>query len=234
MPTTQAINAAQYRGLQYRERQGVETLPSPQELFEQIVEVLVAKGLMSYPAADPFRKDLPAGLFLLVPSRPAELDLDHLASMIKIDGEYGKNYLDPGCLTDAMAVPAGSYLMSGIQDGRKYLNVKPSIAKAKVVAERRSTFAVYEGVIYGMVFGQRVFAHHNIYLCGSRYRSEGREGFPQICLNVGTPSLGVNWNDRADPDWGMPSCAGRRCRWRLMRIGVALTRKVVHRLPGFG
>ena len=200
------------------------------QLFDQIVETLVTEELMSYRSADPFRKDLPTSPFLLMPPRPKKLDLDHLAALMKTDGRCGKNYLDPKGLHDTVVVPRGPYLILGIEDGKKYLNVKPSVAEVRIVAECRSPFTCYEGIVYSIVFGRQVFTDHNVYFRGSRYRSEeGREGFPHICLSFGETSLGVMWHDRADLNWGAPSCDGRRCRNWVQR-GVFLARSVARHL----
>lgn len=194
------INAEQHRALQ----QPV-VLPSPQRLFDQIVETLVAKGLAKYDDTGPFRKDLPTGLYLLIPRQPAELDLYHLMHLIEVDGEKGQNYLDPQDLTDTVAVPEGAYLMTDIEDGKGRLNTKLSVSEKNILAEHRSPYTAFEGIIHGIVFPE-LLTSHSVNLCGSRHKSRG---VPRLCLAGGRPELFADSNDGAFPKWGAPSCGGR-------------------------
>jgi len=159
------ISKEQYRVLQLP----IVALPSPQELFEQIVETLVAKGVAKYSDADPFRNSLPNGLFNLIPPRPTELDLNHLMRLIERNGEEGMTYLDPKKLTDRVVVPAGPYLILDIKHGGPYYTT-PSLAEADILSEQRSPFTVFEGIIHGIVFSDVLGG--GITCCGSRYQSE--------------------------------------------------------------
>lgn len=206
MPTTQArrISADQYRALQ----RPVVVLPNPQQLFDQIVETLVAKELAKYEHADPFRSSISNGLFNLIPPRPEGLDFDYLTSLIEVNGKKGTNYIypNPKEFTDTVAVPVGPYLVLDVEDGKGRLNTKPSVAEANILAEHRSPYTVFEGIIHGIVFPE-VFASHNMYLGGSRYGS--RMKMPYLYLTRDVLELCATFYDDAIPEWGAPSCGSR-------------------------
>ncbi len=183
----------------------VVSLPTPEQLFDHMVETLVAKELAKYEHADPFREKLPTGLFLLIPPRPAELDLGHLLGLIEFEGKKGTNNLTTGDLTDKVTVPEGPYLMAGIEDGRSRLNTKPSVSEANITAENRSPYVTFEGIIHGVLFHD-VFRSHNMDLCGSRYESKH---VPHLHLDDDRPKLSADWYDSANPKWGTPSCGSR-------------------------
>ncbi len=195
MPTTtQArISARQYWALQ-----NPVVLPSPQQLFDQIVETLVANGLARYEHADPFRNNIPHGLFSLVPPRAASLDLDHLMSLIEVDRKKGENYLGATDVVDVVEVPVGPYLLLGVEDGGEHLGTN--------VAAGRSPLTVFEGIIHAVVFPE-VFERNNMDLRGSRYK----EGFvPYLYLRAGV-ALSSYWNGAgALPKCGAPFCERRR------------------------
>lgn len=202
MPATQQtrITSEQYHVLQ-----SPVVLPSPRALFDQIIETLVLKGLAKYNLADPFRNNIPHGLFNLIPPRPAELELNRLVNLIEVDGKKGQNYLDPTFLTDTVAVPEGPYLLLDIEDGRKRLNTKPSVAEVNIFAEGRSPFITWEGIVHAIVFPE-VFARNNMDLCGSRY---GARDVPCLYLFDDEPWLSASWRGYAHPRWGAPSCGSR-------------------------
>ena len=202
MPKTQVARISKE---QYLALQGPVTLPSPQQLFDQIVETLMAKGLAKYEHTDPFRKNLPNGLFLWIPPRPAELDLNYLVSLIEVNGKKGGNQLNPKGLTDKVVVPEGPYLMTDVEDGKGHLNTRRSVSEANILTEHRSPYIVFEGIMHGIV-SPEVFASHNMYLCGSRDKSEN---VPDLYLCDGEPVLGVCLHDYAVPGWGAPSCGSR-------------------------
>ncbi len=195
------ITADQYRALQRQ----VE-LPTPQALFDFVVETLVAKELATYKHADPFRNKLPSsGLFLLIPPRPEELDLAHLMELIEFRGKTGTNHLNAGNLKDEVKVPDGPYLVTDAEDGSGRLNTKPSVSKANILKENRSPYLAFEGIIHTVVFPS-VFETHNMDLCGSRCKGRG---VPDLYLNDDKPKLNADWYDSASPEWGAPSCGSR-------------------------
>jgi len=193
------ISADQYRALQ---PPPLTVLPTPEQLFDFVVETLVGKKLAEYAHADPFRKKLPQGLFLLVPPQPKTLDLSYLMSLIEVDEVTGVNHLDAQHLKDEIEIPAGPYLMADIEDGKARLNTKPSVSRENIKAEGRSPYTTWRGIIHAVVF-PAVFKDHNMDLCGSRYES----GIvPYLCVDVETPKLYAIWLDDALPEWGAPSC----------------------------
>ena len=191
---------------QYRALQRPVNIPRPGELLDFQVERLKAKGLMTYGQADPFRKDAPSGLFLFVPRRPKDMDLDHLVSLIEVDGKRGVNYLDKGSLTDEIEVPSGPYLALDVEDGDGRRNIKPSVNRTNILAERRSPAITYEGIVHCIVFPE-VLKHHNIDLVGSRYESGTR---PSLDLYGVGPGLGAGWGDGAGAEWGAWSRGSRQ------------------------
>ena len=200
--TTQAgITAEQYRTLQRP-----VNLPKPNEVFDFEVERLVSKRVATYAQADPFRKDVPSGLFLFMPLKPQEMDLNHLVSLIEVDGKRGVNYLAEQSLADEIEVPPAPYLALDVEDGDGRSGVKPSVNLANILAEHRSPGLTFEGIVHCFVFPE-VLKHHFIDLVGSRYESEGR---PSLYLNGGRPELHAYWNDDAIAGWGAWSCGSRR------------------------
>lgn len=201
------ISAEQYRALQ----RPVE-LPSPQQLFDQIVETLAANDLMKYEQADPFRNSIPNGLFNLIPPRPADLDLSRLMSLIEVNGKNGESDLEWKYLKDKIAVPDGAYLLLGIEDGNGRLNTTPSVSEENILAMGRSPYTVFEGIIHGIVFPE-IFTTHNMDIWGSRYCPD-REPIPlspYLYLQAGRPLLSADWRNNAFPRGGMPSCRSRMC-----------------------
>lgn len=186
----------QYRGLQH------PVLPTREQLFDYMVEVLVDKGLATYCQADPFRKNLPTRLFLLVPPQPKDMDLSNAVLLIEVDGKDGHNYLDPQHLKDEIEVPSCPYLMVDIEDGRARLNTEPSVSRRKILAKNRSPYTTWRGIVHAIVFPE-VFQSHNMDLVGSRCKSEI---MPGLYLCDGRPELSAHWDDVASPEWGAPSC----------------------------
>src|SRR4051812_22987401 len=133
MSMPQLLNIEQYRALQ---RDPI-VLPQPEELFEQIVETLVAKRLASYADADPFRAHIPKGLFLLIPPRP---DADLLATF------NGRSFIQERDLRDVVAAPPAPYLMIDIEDGHRSLGGPP------IPEDGRSPYLIWEGIVHAAVF----------------------------------------------------------------------------------
>ncbi|MBI4414889.1 MAG: hypothetical protein HY566_01465 [Candidatus Kerfeldbacteria bacterium] len=190
---------------QYRSLQRPVVLPTPAELFDFEVETLKDKGLLTYDQADPFRKALPAGLFLLIPPKPDPYDLAHLMGLVVVNGKAGRSYLDPANLADEIEMPNLPYLLCDIEDGNSRRNIRPSENRQAILGEGRSPYVVWEGIVHTIVFPQ-VLLHHNLDLVGSRDRSKY---WPYLSLSRDQPELHANWRDDADPRWGAPSL-GRR------------------------
>ena len=85
------------------------------------------------------------------------------------------------------------------------MNVKPSVSEQSILAQNRSPYTAYEGIMHGIVFPE-MFQNHNMDLCGSRY---GSGDVPSLYLSSGGPELYADWRDCADPWWGAPSCGSR-------------------------
>lgn len=206
MSTTQKaqrVSAEQYRALQ---SPFGEAELSPRQLFDYIVETLVAKDLASYDVADPFRNSIPSGLFNLIPPRIAEMDLNELMSLIRVDGKQGISYLESKFFGDGIVLLTPPYLIFDIEDGRKRLDTPPAISQSNIEKENRSPFTLFEGIMHGIVFPE-VFASHHIDLCGSRYKSRQ---IPYLYLGGGEVSLRAHLSDVKHPKWGAPSCGGRK------------------------
>lgn len=199
MPTATVITMEQYRALQRP-----IVLPTPDELLDFEIETLVGKGLARYEQADPFRKDPPSGLFLLIPPKPDPLDLVHLMNLV-VNGKTGANYLDPAGLSDVIEVPGGPYLLTNIEDGDGRRNVKPSVSAANIASEGRSPYTTWEGLVHVIVFPD-VLSHHNLDLVGSRY---GSEVVQFLGHSDGGPGLLAHWHVYALSRWGAPSCGSR-------------------------
>lgn len=194
----------QYRALQ--------CLPSPKQLFDFEIESLVTRRLARYEHADSFRKKKPHGLFLFVPPKPRELDLNNLVSLIEYKEKKGRNYLDPQRVHDEIEVHEGPYLMLDVEDGKTRRYAKSSVSKASIIQEGRSPWTTWRGLIHAILFPE-VLQRHNMVLVGSRYESEYESGEsespPYLCLYEGEPRLEwYPWYVYAFPGWGVPSCGG--------------------------
>ncbi len=191
---------------QYRIFQTPVVPPTPQDLFDFQIDILVARGLMKRKDADPFRENLPSGLFLLIPPRPKELDLNRLMSLVVVDGVSGTSYLDSQHLGDEVEVPSSVYLMEGVGDGASRLNVNPSVNLVNILKEGRSPPTTFEGIILTIVFPE-VLKHHFLDLIGSRYKSVYH---PSLYFSGVRPGLDAYWHVDPPPVWGAPSCLRRR------------------------
>lgn len=190
---------------QHNALQRPAVLPTPAELFEFERDRLITSGLAKPSDFDGLDKELPSGLFILVPPRLALLDLNHFMSLVVVDGKSGVNYLNASSLIDEIAVPHGAYLMADVEDGFNRRGKKPSVNLAEILAESRSPYITIEGIVHTILFPS-VLTSHFMDLVGSRYLSGGR---PRLCLGGGLPKLDGSWGDDADPRWGAPSCARR-------------------------
>jgi Family of unknown function (DUF5701) len=200
MATTELVRPT---AVQYRVLQTPVVIPTPAELFDYMVETLVAKGLASYEHADPFRGRLPVGLFLLVPPQPDPFDLAHLLSLVDVQGKTGRNYLDPEQLSDVIETPVDKpYLMVNVEDGAARRNIQPSVSAEAIRTEGRSPYTTWRGIVHAAVFPE-VFQSHNMDLVGSLYGS-GR--VPLLYLFDVGPRLRASFDDYARPKWGAPSC----------------------------
>jgi len=186
MSMIQLLTTDQYRALQ---REPI-ILPPPEALFEYMIETLVAKNLAQYADADPFRADLPKGLFLLIPPKP---EGDILARI------GGRSLVRAADLRDEFAPPAAPYLMIDIDDGCR------ATGGALVPEPGRSPFVVWEGVVFAAVFPM-VFESHDLVLSGA----QAGGATPTLCLNQGIPELrAVCYAADGFPGRGVPTCALR-------------------------
>lgn len=180
------------------------TLLTPKQLFDFEVEELVTKGFAAYDHADSFYKRLPStGVHVLVPPKPRPWNrahLNYLVSLIEVDGEKGRNYTDPAHFSDEDEVSDGPHLMLDVDDTH-YLNVKPSVSRATILAEGRHPFCTWRGIICALLFPWRLRGR-GWYLAGSG----GRFGqLPCVRLFNGTPILNA-WYGNALREFVTPSC----------------------------
>jgi hypothetical protein len=203
MPQTQkeknVVSAEQYQGL----IAPPPVLPSPSELFDYQVEGLVDRKLATYGDADPFRNRLPEkGFFDFIPPRPEVLDLNHLMSLVVLNGKTGVNYLDViSYITPAVEIPGTAHLLCDVEDGRTRLNVKPMVSRENIAKEQRHPFDVFCGIIHAILFPM-VLSHHYMDLVGSQYDAGH---VPNLFVYDDKPALNYNWDGNAYPEWGAPS-----------------------------
>jgi hypothetical protein len=171
--------------------------------FDFQIEGLVDRKYATYGDADPFRNRLPKkGLFLFVPPRPKELDLNGLMSNVELNGRTGVNYLlDASYLKPAVEVPGTAHLLLDVEDGRARLNVKPKVSRQKIAAEKRHPYDVWRGIIHAILFPM-VLSHHYMDLVGTRY---DEAYVPFLYVRGDKPALRSAWEGDADPKWGAPS-----------------------------
>jgi len=187
MPKAQPLTAEQYRALQ---RDPI-VLPQPEELFDYMVETLVAKRLATYADADPFRAAIPKGLFLLIPPKP---DGD-LLSVVN-----GRSLVSGRDLRDAIATPPAPYLMIDIEDGRRGIGGPP------VPDAGRSPFLIWEGIVHAAIFPM-IFESHDLVLGGTEHSSGA---VPTLCRNRSQPELrALFYTAGGYPRCGVPTCALR-------------------------
>jgi hypothetical protein len=190
------ITADHYRALQ---RDPI-VLPSPGDLLDYIVETLVAKGLAQHADADPFREQLPSGLFLLVPPRPGSRTIEELLAAIRPGALPPRNLLRECDLRDVVEAPAGPYLMIDVEDGHQ------TRGDTAATNEGRSPFLVWEGIVHAAVFPM-VFQSHELILGGTEHRSGA---VPTLCLAGGRAELRACWyGTEGYPLRGAPTCALR-------------------------
>lgn len=195
------VSPEQYRALQ----RSLVKLPTAEELFDfqlKRLSVLTELGI-SLGNAESFRKNLPLGLFLLVPPQPKDLDWYKLLAYVRYEGISGHNYLHSASVEDRVEVPEGPYLMKNIEDGYGRCNIKPSQNIANILSEGSSPYTAYEGVIHGIVFPY-VLSTHNMDLLGSEY---GKGIHPYLRLG-NAPMLFARCNT-SHPNSGAPSCSRR-------------------------
>jgi hypothetical protein len=187
MSTLPSLPVEQYRALQ---RDPI-VLPQPEEIFDFIVETLVAKRLATYADADPFRAHVPKGLFLLVPPKP---DGDLLGVI------HGRSFVRGCDLRDAIAAPPAPYLMIDVDDGRRGVGGPP------VAEPGRSPFLLWEGIVHAAVFPM-VFESHDLVFGGTEH---GSGAMPTLCRNSGRFELrALFYTAGGYPRCGVPTCALR-------------------------
>jgi hypothetical protein len=187
MSTLPSLTTEQYRALQ---RDPI-VLPQPEELFDFIVETLVAKRLATYADADPFRAHIPKGLFLLIPSKP---DAGFLAAL------NGRSFVQERDLQDAIAAPPAPYLLIDVDDGGR------SVGQPPTPHDGRSPLLLWEGIVLAAVFPM-VFESHDLVLGGTEH---GSGAIPTLCRNSGRSELrALFYTAGGYPRCGVPTCALR-------------------------
>lgn len=197
--TARNISQDEYVALQQPVR-----APSADELFAYERDLLVEKRLAKPDMFDRFAKRLPSGLFILVPPQPVpsgKLDWSELMARVELTGKRGQNDLDPKHLTDEIEVPDVSTMLTGVEDGRSLLNIRPMDSRAGLKREGRTAYTVWRGFVHIVLFTE-VLRHHVLDIVGSLDRAER---VPCFFLYGGAPTLTYHWG--AMPiRWGAPSC----------------------------
>lgn len=188
---------------QYVALQTPVVLPTPEELFEFQVDGLRRRDLMSDADVDRLHTLVPSEpqLFLVVPERPEQLDLDGLMHLVEVNGQISRNCFDVKHLADLVETPRKAHLLLNVSDGHDRRNTRPSVSREKIAAEGRLPYTTFQGIVHAMLF-PGVFTRNNLDLVGSCYGS-GR--VPSLCLDDGVPELRHNWHVNALPGWGAPS-----------------------------
>ena len=208
---TSPITEKQYRALQ----NSIE-LPTPQELFDFMIERLRIKfeetDIFSYKLADPFHAkigELGGQLFLVVPAQPKTFFKDrglfeHVISLVENHGATGTSGLDPKELEDLTESPTTPTLLTDIEDGRMRLHVSPQASRQGIIVGKRHPYTIWRGLIHAIVFPE-VFQDHHMSLVESQSKS-GR--VPCLHIVSGLPRLSLLRRDEAFPRLGAPSCGG--------------------------
>ncbi len=181
-------------------------IPTQKEVFEHQVALWATNGFGTEDELRRLGEYVPErGFFLLVPRRPAPLDLARLMSLVVLDGKKGVSYLDLQYLTDEVEVPATPYLCLGVEDGRSRLNVKPSVSRTNIANEGRSGYVALEAIAHAAAFPV-VLAHHYIDAVGSRFNEID---VPCVYVDGAEPALDSFFDGSANPEWGAASCGSR-------------------------
>jgi len=198
--TVRGVSAVQYHAIY-----GPVLDLTPQQLFDIYVQRFREKGI-DLPQNDVDRlcplipEESPQ--FLLIPPRPAPLDLSGLMALIEVDGKTGGNSLDAQRLTDVVNTPTTAHLLLDVEDGRGRLNTKPSVSRQNIKTVNRTPYTTWYGLVHGIVF-PCVLQDHYLDLVGSRHESVN---VPGLCLNVSkVPMLVYDWSDHDTLAWGAPS-----------------------------
>src|ERR1700690_1693790 len=100
-------------------------LPTPGELFDYQLRVLVEQGLGRHEDLYPLRHRREA-FFLLVPPPPTALDLDALMAKVRVNGKPGQNSLEANVLLDFNEYPKTACVLVDVDDGAERMDTKPS------------------------------------------------------------------------------------------------------------
>jgi len=195
-------------------------VPTPDQLFEYEVELLVKRGHARYEDADLFRNRIPdKGLFVFVPPPPERLDLFALMKKVCLNHTPGANfYINEVSLGDLGEYPATASLLIDVEDGRSRLGTEAIVSLGRIEAEGRRPYNVWRGIIHATLFPW-VLQHHGLDLVGSRSRYgksfpylhvKSRVGILEIAAGVAAnqPLLSERLFDKADPWLGAPSAGG--------------------------
>ncbi len=191
----------------YRALQHPVALPSPDQILDRALTMLMANGLITPDRADLFRKVKHSkyGLFLPIPACPQQPDLNRFMGLIEVNGKKGKCSLGSKDLTDKVQIPTGDYLLLNINDGRGYLNVKPSESERRILSEYCYPYTVWEGIIHAFLLPEVFMDLDRMWLCDTRY---GSGGVPCLYISDGGPRLRADVLYQAHPRCGVRRHAG--------------------------
>lgn len=197
--STPTVTFKQYSALQHH-----EAVVTPLELFEFQVGVLQQKGFnLPDTDVDLLRMLVPAKpqLFLIVPNRPAELDLSALMVQVEVDSLSGRNELMFEDSADVIYTPPVAHFLLDVEDGRERLNISPKASFKNISRECRIPYTMWYGIIHASVFGY-VLQNHSLDLVGSR---GNLRGVPSLRLDNGIPELYEDLHNDPHEGWGAPS-----------------------------
>lgn len=150
--------------------------------------------------------------FVLVVSALLARPNDVVPAM-RIGTRAGTSVIDDDELRDYRAIdglevpPVGTYLLTGVDTGSRFLNVTPQDALAQIHAEARSPLTIAEGLALVVLRPDMLRSGRCFSLAGSRTGTNQR--VPAVWISQRRPKLGWCW-DRNPHTWlGTASAAAR-------------------------
>jgi hypothetical protein len=107
---------------------------------------------------------------------------------------------------DGLEIPAGPYVLAGVDTGRAFLNVTPDDAMPAILAAGRSPLTIEEGIALLVQHPDVLRTHNAFSLLASRC---GDRRVPALWLSKGRPRLGWCWAGNPHTWLGSASCAAR-------------------------
>jgi hypothetical protein len=196
---------------QYHSLQPLTLQPTPEALFAYQVWKLKEVGLdLLDTDINRLSELIPQEpqLFLVIPRRPGNPDWRALMRLVTIDGTAGLNRLThQEYLADKVPTWPQAHLLIDVEDGREYLNKKPSDSFRRIQQKVRIPYTVWYGIIHCILF-PFVLQDHSLDLCGTIYHDNQ---VPNIGLRLDrVPSLDCGSGQQAHPDFGTPSVGSIR------------------------